>query len=255
MALVLALPVAAAAQEPTAAAEEPPAASIPDWGGSVTIYGWLPWLNAEITAPGGREADITYTADDVLDALQFAAFASGEVHRDRVFGLTDIVYASLSDNQRLSGPLQSDVNADVELLLWTFGAGYRAFENDRFSADVFGAGRLYYFDVDLKATGGGPAERTRSASRSTTIVDPVLGVRGTVDLTDRLAARALVDIGGFGVGTEFTWEAFGGVSYAFTPRFVGELGFRYLSIDDDADDDLDFDTELYGPALGLKIQF
>jgi hypothetical protein len=232
------------------------AATASDWGGSVTVYGWLPWLNTDVTAPSGAEADITYSADDILDALQFAAFAKGEVHRNRVFGLTDVVYASLSNNQRLSGPLQSDVNADIKMLLWTFGAGYRAYEDDRFTADIFGGGRLYYFDVDLEATGGGPAGRTRSASSSTTVVDPIIGVRGSVDLTERWAATALVDIGGFGVGTEFTWEAFGGVSYAFTPRVVGELGFRYLSIDYDNDnDELDLDMQLYGPALGLTIRF
>jgi hypothetical protein len=237
-----------------AAAQDGATPSRGDWGGSVTIYGWLPWLNTDVTAPGGREADISFSASDVLDALQFAAFAKADVHRDRVFGLTDLVYSSLAGDQRLSGPLESDVNADIKLLLWTFGAGYRAYEDERFTADVFGAGRLYDFDVDLKAVGGGPAGLSRSSSRSTTVVDPVLGVRGTAELTEKLVASALVDIGGFGVGTEFTWEAFGGVSYAFTPRVAGELGFRYLSIDYD-DADLDLDLQLYGPALGLTIRF
>lgn len=75
-----------------------------------------------------------------------------------------------------------------------------------------------------------------------------------ISLTDRFAVRGLADVGGFGAGSKLTWEAFAGANYAFTEHFLGEVGFRYLEIDYEADR-ADLDLSILGPVVGLTFRF
>jgi opacity protein-like surface antigen len=230
-------------------------ATDPGWSGSLTGYGWLPWSNVDArTGRRGGGADVSFSAADALDALKFAAFLTGEVRYDRFGFVNDFVYTSLGSDRTSSGPAATRVDADLKIALWTFAGAYRVHRDDRFTVDLYGGGRLYYLDTDLDATGQGPLGQTRRASASKTVVDPIVGARVDARLTETLSARAAADIGGFGVGTELSWNAFAGLGYAFTPRIHGEVGFRYLSIDYESDR-LDLDLQLYGPVAGITFRF
>ena len=85
-------------------------------------------------------------------------------------------------------------------------------------------------------------------------VDPIIGLRGAYPLNDRFSVSGRADIGGFGVGSELTWQAYGGVNYAFTDAWYGTLGYRYMSIDYEADR-LTLDIDLHGPLIGVTYQF
>ena len=47
----------------------------------------------------------------------------------------------------------------------------------------------------------------RSTKDDETWVDPVIGLRAILDLGDGFSVLAFADIGGFGVGSDQTWEA------------------------------------------------
>ena len=97
------------------------------WRGRVMVYGWLPWTTADVTAgdrdPGG---DVSGSASDALEALEFAAFATGEVQFDRFGVITDLVCASPSDVAAALGPGAARVSADLEFALWTVAESWRA---------------------------------------------------------------------------------------------------------------------------------
>jgi hypothetical protein len=225
------------------------------WSGSVMLYGWLPWVNADVTAKNrDRSIDVSYSLDDILGALKFAAFGTGELRYGRFGVVTDLIYTDLEQTQTSGGPLGSSVDGELQLALWTNGLGYRVYEGDRFDLDLMAGGRLAYTGTDLTATGGGLLGAQRRASSSQTWFDPLVGFRVQGDVTEKVTLRATADVGGFGVGSELTWEVFTGATYRFTPHVGAELGFRYLSIDYDADR-LDYDVELYGPALGVVFTF
>ena len=79
-------------------------------------------------------------------------------------------------------------------------------------------------------------------------------MRGRAPLTERLSAVGYADIGGFGAGSQFSWEIYAGLDYAFTETFSAIAGFRYLSIDyDQTGTDLKLDT--YGPLIGATLHF
>jgi hypothetical protein len=223
------------------------------WSGRATLYGWLTAaeLDTSLPLPGGGSLDSSVSAglDDILDALDFAAFANVEARRGRLLLLGDVMYTKLSTDG--DGPLGASVKTGMETFVGLGAVGWRVWSDDRASVDAFGGARLVSAEVDLSRRG---ALASQNASSSETFVDPVIGVRVGYQATDRIELRAAADIGGFGVGSDFSWEAFTGGSYAFTERVRGELGFRYLSIDYE-NDGAEIDLQLYGPTIGLSVVF
>jgi hypothetical protein len=223
--------------------------------GSATVYGWLPWLEADVTSnEGGVSAATSVSAGDVIDALNFTFMASGDVHYGRVGLLQDFVYADLGNRGTLSGPLQSSVGVDTTMLISTTALGYRAYAEGGWLVEPFAGARYVDIETDVKITGGGPLGLARAASVDLSWWDPVIGVRGRMPITEQLSAGGFVDIGGFGVGSDFSWEIYAGLDYAINEWISTVAGFRYLSIDYQADRaEIDLDT--YGPVIGLTLRF
>jgi opacity protein-like surface antigen len=90
-----------------------------------------------------------------------------------------------------------------------------------------------------------------SARKSWT--DPYIGLRLQQPLAERWTLLAYGDIGGFGVGSDFTWQALLGVGYEFSKAIVGRAGYRMLDVDYDKDG-FAYDMLYSGLYLGLGIQ-
>ncbi len=93
-------------------------------------------------------------------------------------------------------------------------------------------------------------------------VDPLVGLKTTWDFTERWAISLAGDIGGFGVGSDFAWNAFGLIGYRFglfgTNNAAVYAGYRALSqdyTDGSGDDKFKWDVILHGPIAGLRIAF
>lgn len=90
-------------------------------------------------------------------------------------------------------------------------------------------------------------------SGSKSWVDPLVGFRGRLNLTDKLYLAARGDIGGFGVGSDLAWNVFGSLGYQWNERLSTELGYRYLSMDY-SDGGFIFDADMSGLFLGLTFR-
>lgn len=62
-------------------------------------------------------------------------------------------------------------------------------------------------------------------------LDPVVGFRAQWNINPQWYLAGRSDIGGFGAGSELTWEFLATVGYNFTEHFSTELGYRYLYTD------------------------
>jgi hypothetical protein len=84
-------------------------------------------------------------------------------------------------------------------------------------------------------------------------VDPLVGFRARLNVTEKLYMVARGDIGGFGLGSDLAVNALGAVGYQWTRRLSSELGWRYLSIDY-SDGGFIYDTRTSGVFLGLTYK-
>ncbi|WP_333835322.1 hypothetical protein [Rubrimonas sp.] len=224
------------------------AAAAEDWDFIVSAYGWFPAMeiDATIDRPGGSvSADVSTSATEILDALNFGLFGTAEARRGRLGLFGDMFYTDLGVSE--TGPLGERQSVGSNLFIFTGAGAWRLWEEGGSFIDAFGGGR--FVSLDSTVTAG-----SRSASKSTSYAEPIIGARVGHAATERVTLNASANIGGFGVGSEFTWEAYAGGNYAFTERVSAELGYRYLSIDYE-NDGKEIDMQMFGPFTALVFKF
>jgi hypothetical protein len=107
----------------------------------------------------------------------------------------------------------------------------------------------------MKVTGSlGGLSKSASYRESFGWVDPLVGLRAFLPITQKLSVQGQADIGGFGAGSDFTWSALVTVNYAFRDSLSTSVGYKLLDVDYDYNGHL-YDRRLSGPALGMTYQF
>lgn len=224
-------------------------------GGAVALYGWLPAIDGTVTSKSsGRSVETSISAGDLLESLEFGMMGAGEVHYGRFALMNDTVYSKLGNGGTVSSAPSVSVDVDTKLLMSTTAVGYHAYVEDGRLIEPFVGLKYVWMKTDVKATTSLGKGAAIGAGIDAHWWDPVIGVRGRLPLTDTLTAGGVAEIGGFGAGSEFTWQIFAGLEYAISERTSANIGFRYLSIRYSADR-RDVDIEQYGPLLGLSMTF
>lgn len=232
------------------------------WSFLVAPYVWFVSVEGSMTLRG-QTADVDASFGDIWDNLNFGGFLFAEAKNGPVTIYTDTVYADLEADNAV-GPLS--VNADIDLLIFNFGLRYEAAKIrlsertaehrvDLLIEPIFG-GRLYNVEGDFGFS------RLPSVSESKTWVDPLFGLKLSSDITPRLNVFTMGDLGGFGVSSDFTWQAVGAVGYRF--GLFGEADANvvagYRAIYDDYEtgngsNRFAVDATFHGPILGLQVVF
>lgn len=223
-----------------------------DWSGNLTLYGWLPSIEGAQEGPDGTPV-IQLTAADLLDNLDGVFFGIGEIRRGRLGFLFEGVSVNLGAEAQAQPPFSAAAATDTRIGFASAALAWRIADTLRGAkADVYGGLRYYDASIDIDVTLPGVGVDT-TVSGEADWVDPILGVRGSYPIGNRLALVGFADAGGFGAGSELTWQAYAGMSYDFSETFTAQLGYRYLSID--YEDNITLDIVLEGPVLGLTFRF
>ena len=86
------------------------------------------------------------------------------------------------------------------------------------------------------------------------LVDPLIGARTNIPIGKKWAFHIEGDVGGFGVGTNLTWQGLFGFTYALGDS-DGKLDIAWRYLDIDYDKDHIIDARFSGLALGLRWGF
>ena len=130
----------------------------------------------------------------------------------------------------------------------TLTAGYAWMAEERTGIDLL-AGIRYW---DISATVDVPG--LVSARSDSSFVDPIAGVRWRQALSPRWSSIAYVDVGGFGVGSDSTWQLLALANYQATDKLFVSMGYRHQHLDY-RDKGKRLDVSLSGPMLGVTYQF
>ncbi len=85
-------------------------------------------------------------------------------------------------------------------------------------------------------------------------IDPIVGLRGQINLTRWLFLAAQGDVGGFGVGSQITWNTQATVGVNFTRNVFAELGYRYMYVDYNKNDFL-YQMNSFGLFSSIGVKF
>ncbi len=161
------------------------------------------------------------------------------------------------------------------------GAAPSSEDTRRFTLDLLAGGRYWYLktELDLKVPvtlsvglppgtplppGLGDLELPslttdgidRDIDADSDWVDPVVGARTGIDLTEQLSLSLLGDIGGFDIGSasKFSWKTNALVSWRLSESWLLVAGYQALNVQRERGD-ADVDLTMHGPVVGLGFQF
>ena len=265
----------------------PPPAPPPQWKVTVTPYAWASYLSGDTTVKG-RTADIYVTPIELfehLDAVPWMSYV--EARRGPLAFYNDIVFAKVGvdvGGARSLGGLSVDAALGLDLSLtiieaggtyeiakWWSGAARDATFASYTAIDLLAGARYWRQEVDLRLavtgtldTTGLSVSGTRAVAGSGGVdwVDPVIGARVRHQLAPGKELVLRADIGGFDVGSRFSWNLLGAYSWQIAARdgltYSGVLGYRLLSVDyvqGSGVSRYEYDVLQHGPLMGLTVGF
>lgn len=232
----------------TLPAQEPaPVASGPEWEFTFVPYLWASHLDGTIGIGSLPEADVDASFSDLFENLDFSASAYFTARKGDWLWLSEVYYTALDVKETVAA---SEVSIGSDLYWVMLAGGYRLDQGPRRCTDVFAGARYVRVNQDASSTGG----VVGSASKDEAWIDPVLGFHVQTGLDQALQCGLLADIGGFGVGSDLTWELLPSLSYRFDDTWALEFGYRWLDTDFE-DSDFRYDMVQAGWILGLSIAF
>jgi hypothetical protein len=296
--LALALCETLGTSDPAASADLAPTypqPAIDKWEFSLTPYGWATSINGDITARG-HKVDVNESFIEIVEKSDslLAWMTYFEARKGRLAFFTDFVWADLGfpgnfnltrdplgrfDRATLN--IKGNAQLDYQELIIQSGVAYEIARWESapgsFTAlDLMGSARYWNQDVDLslRLTGtltvnlrelGLQLERSRrvAIARSGDLewVDPVVGARIRHQIAPGREFMLLGDIGGFGAGSEFSWQAV--ATYGFDVNCFGSplhtvIGYRALAVDFSENGQFGknaLDVVQHGPVMGVTFKW
>jgi hypothetical protein len=210
----------------------------------ISLYLWGAGMSGHMgNAAAGAPVDISF--EDILDNLEAGLMANYRLKGGKWAFNFDYIYLNLTPT--------SDVppaNVDLKQSIVELSAGYEI------QPELEVVAGIRYVDIDMKATVNiTPTPPTITGADDW--VDPIVGLDYRRALSDKWRFYGRADIGGFGVGSDLTWQLAGYFGYMPSDSWNLYAGYRHLDFDYKSDNDKKFfyDITLSGPLIGFGYHF
>ncbi len=224
------------------------------WRITVAPYVWMTSLDGHITVQG-LKGKLNLDFSDVLENLSLAGMLLVDVQKGPWIVTANFVGASLEADAT------NDIKVTNDVINLGTAIAYQVVDHElRRSASgqplslrlaPLAGARVTYLRAELDNDAG------PSVDESETWVDPLIGLRADLDLTERVALAAEADVGGFGVGSDLAWNAQLFLTWRTSLFGVATdlaLGYRALKQDYDHND-FTYDVTTSGPIIGAAFHF
>ncbi|MFZ3216699.1 MAG: hypothetical protein WA192_11625 [Candidatus Acidiferrales bacterium] len=199
--------------------------------------------------PNGEQVGFSATPGDLLSNVRIGLMGVIEPRYKRIVMPLDIFWIRLGDDRALPNtPSQGVANLRATEFFLTQKIGYRLIDSERIKIDALAGFRYWHFGENVSFT-----TNTLNFSGSQNWVDPVVGGRITGILLPKVEVTVGGDVGGWGVGSQIDYQAFGLVGYRIKPALALQVGYRYLYFDYRRSSGTYFDTATSGVLFGVSI--
>ena len=197
------------------------------WQFGATIPLWAPQVNGNVTVRGHQQ-NVDVSFNQLKDHLD-ASFALGLQARTEKFGFfADVGYMKFSGGN-------GGLSDDLKFLVADGGVLYRLLKTGEERPFILEATAGLRFwgtknEITLRDSGG---SILFSGSKNRDLEDPIIGLRATKYLTQKLHLDFAGDVGGFGISdnqAELDWSATGLVTYDFAKWFSLSAGYKALAL-------------------------
>jgi hypothetical protein len=247
---------------PAVAQTDAPSSAPGEWTFAVAPYLWMAGLNGDIGIFGREPVHADMSFGDILENFRFGAMVVAQAHNGTwgIFGDLILVkmHAEESVTRNVAGvPTSLTAIVEPSAFTGTLMGAYRVYSRPpAATVDLMAGARFWSLDNDLRftLTQDGPPIVDLSGSDGSTWVDPMIGISVRVDLSPSWFVNAWGMIGGFGAGSELTWDVLIGVGYEWVDWLSIVGGWRQLGVDN-ANDGFVYDVVQQGPYLGAVFRF
>jgi hypothetical protein len=230
------------------------AAARKKWQFATIGYIWFAAANGKTDVIGPVEpVDLDMSFGDVLKNFKFAFMGAAEVRHDRLVFLGDLMFVHLGGDQGIGirDPDFLRAELDSRTTAVTLVGGYRVADEGPVKVDLLAGGRLNRFNTTLQLEG---PNREAEGQVKQTWFDPVIAARVGAPLGGKWSASLYGDVGGFGIGSDITWQAIGTVNYDVNHKLRLGVGWRTFKIHYDRGDFL-YDVAQNGPVIVFRTAF
>jgi hypothetical protein len=228
-----------------------------EWGFKVEPYLMAPYMKGTVAIGKIPQAEIDANAGEVFDRLRSAFMLYGETNNGKWAITGDFVYMKLQETIEPNGQINSgEINFDetifameglYRILPWLeFGIGGRV---------VTIGGDMTVSRTELGSNG---ETNVQQAEKTESWFDPTVLFRAQVPNSGKWIGELKADIGGFGIGSNETYQIQVNGGYRFSKLFQATAGYRALSIDYESGTTVDrfnYDVKTTGPVVRLGFNF
>ena len=237
------------------------------WTNDVVVYLWAVDMDSDLTV-GRVQVPVDVSFGDLWSILKFAAAAHYEGHKGDWGLLLDGAYTNLGEDgitliEGPGGPVPTLLAADYRFKVYRGEAAGVLSPFDLGSQRVDFLGGIRYTRQDLTIEPGTPLPiELEDRGFDESWLDPFFGMRWGIGFGkyNRWMFRARADVGGFGIGSDFTFNGAAHLGYRFSRLIFVSLGYRYLYTDYESgtvntSDYFAYKGDEMGLLLGLGFRF
>lgn len=224
-----------------------------DW---VPFYLWFTGLHGDVGAAGVEvPADVSFS--QVFKQLNIGYMTDLDVRRKRIGLFTDLIFISLSTDQKTTpiGPQPTYVGfqSNAKELIVDPELYFRLVDKDLGSIDAIGGGRFWDLNNSLNLYPPNNGSMV-TVGQTQKWVDPVLGARFRLNANKGIFFNLKGDAGGFGVGSQLTYQIYAGIGKTFKTKYAVLAGYRYLYVDY-SNAGFVYNVHMSGLLAGFNIKF
>jgi hypothetical protein len=225
------------------------------WHFLADVYVMFPYMDGETGIGNNLIAPVDANPGDIFSKLKMAAMLYFEAQTDKWAITSDLVYMSL--NQEVTpGTLLHSGTVGAKQLVWEVAGLYRILPF--WELGVGGRLNNLQTEIDVRRNVIPAGTEEYYETRAATWFDPILITRFSTDINDKWLFQFRGDVGGFGIGSDLTWQMQAYAGYQFTKVFQLTAGYRVLStnyIKGEDSDQFTFNMKEFGPVIRFGFNF
>ena len=214
-------------------------------------YVWFAGAHGETDVIGPLPpVDLDLPFGKVLKAFKFAFMGAAEVKYDRFVALGDLTFIHLDARQGIGirDPDFLEAELDSRTAEITLVGGYRVVNEGPVIVDLLAGGRMNWFKANLQLEG---PNREAQGEKKNSWFDPLIAGRLSAGLGGKWGFGLYGDVGGFGVGSKLTWQAWPEVTYAINKKMTLGAGWRHFKVNR-RDGDFLYNVRQSGPIISFR---
>ena len=226
------------------------------WNFQIVPFMWMPAMSGEMTS-SYLSQDFNMSTIDLISNLKMAFFFNAEASNGKVFIMPTYTYAKIgTDKVLFTAPNDQEVSVAPTLAMNIGGLilGLHETVNEKLIIDPYLGVRYNNFKTTLELTG---LMENKKVDETAEFTDPFFGLRIIYFPHPRVPIMFRSDVGGFGIGSDYSWTAMLDAGYSLSPtvdliggfsaygmKFTGEVKTGSTA---------EMSMVMYGLNVGIRI--